>query len=125
MGNGNFYKIVMVTICSAILFGCTSENIQDENQEYNLTKRLSVETTNVLIEYVAGTREAIKDSIRNEYFNSGLLVRWNSCELTDVEVWEVNTLIFFKGKPKAIIDADNEDVDKATIYATCKDYKVN
>ncbi|MBW1298738.1 hypothetical protein [Aquimarina litoralis] len=125
MGKGNFCKIVMFVICSVILFGCSVDNITEENQEYDFTKRMSVETTNVLIEYVSGTRDAVKDSIRNNYFNSGLLVRWNSCDIKDVEVWEVNTLIFFKGKPKAIIDADNEEVDKATVYATCEDYKGN
>lgn len=125
MGKGNFCKIVMFVICSVILFGCSVDDITEKNQEYDFTKRISIETTNVLIEYVSGTRDAVKDSIRNNYFNSGLLVRWNSCGIKDVEVWEVNTLIFFKGKPKAIIDADNEEVDKATVYATCEDYKEN
>ncbi|WP_299241342.1 hypothetical protein [uncultured Aquimarina sp.] len=122
MEKGNFYKTVTFAICSIFIFSCSSDAVIEENHEYYNTKRMSIETTNILIEYVPGTRELTKDAIRQNYLASGLLVRWSSCEIDDVEVWEVNTYIFFKGKPKAVIDTDNEDIDKATIYATCEDY---
>ncbi len=123
----------VLVICSFLCFvSCTqdsdiSDNVTEKIDEKRRPRVVDIDKTmEVLIEFKQGTSEYVKRKKRHNYSNTGLLLSWVQCEIEDnddVETWIVDAMIFHSYKPGPIQHSNDDDVDRVTLNANCKDYK--
>ncbi len=126
---GFFLNKVLMVCAFLCVIGCTQDTGLPENDVINAIKtkkglRID-ETMEVLVEFVEGTPESNKRRIRDNYTSIGLLLDWQLCNIrgtTDVEVWIIDLEVYMAYRPAPLTETENEDMDKVTLYANCKDY---
>lgn len=110
---------------------CTYENNSFENEIQEMETKKVVRfdgSIEILLEYKQGVSEDGKKRIRQNYLNTGLLLRWEKCDIRDnenVEVWVVNTEIYYAKDPAPITERDKEDIERLMENANCEDYNEN
>ncbi|MHA7059175.1 hypothetical protein ACWGOQ_0018250 [Aquimarina sp. M1] len=118
-----------VTIICAMIFmmGCSTDSVTNDMviEETALDKRrpilLADGTIEVLIEYVEGTSDSLKNEIRTEYRLLLLISDIVQCEEDDKETWTVESARI----PGPLADTSSDEplrqaIQNVTYFANCK-----